>query len=310
LEQLLYIIIVKRKAKNIMISFLDYLNETTKDNNSKIKIVVFQGSPRTKNTCSGGDSKTSFLMKKAIKEITEDVKFTVIDLKVEDTDPQIRPCKGCIGTSNGFHCHYECSCYAKGDGTNDLMHEKDVYKKLEEADGFVVFTPVHWSGPSSQVKALFDRLVCANLTLTQEQAKEIYGKDIKNPKLTIAAEQSGKYRDLLKNHYEGKVGAFFIHGDDGADDYNNRRFPLSMADYKQSHYIDPKQAIMPIVNQCRYSGIFVPESCIEGVVFGYKEKYSQNNIDIKKSNGDKLLEKAQKIITNLVTEIRNHKRIK
>ena len=64
-----------------MISFIEYLAEATQNNNSKIKIVVFQGSPRTKNSCSGGDSKTSFLMKKAIKEITEDVKFTVVDLK-------------------------------------------------------------------------------------------------------------------------------------------------------------------------------------------------------------------------------------
>jgi len=288
-----------------MISFIEYLAEATGNNNDKINIVAFQGSPRTKDSCSGGNSKTSFLLNEAIQKITKEAKITLIDLKVMDNDPQIRPCKGCIGTSNGFHCHYECSCYAKGDGTNDLMHEKDVYKKLKKADGFVVFTPVHWSGPSSQVKALFDRLVCVNLTLTQEQAKEIDGKDIKNPKLTIAAEQSGKYRDLLKNHYEGKVAAFFIHGDDGADDYVNRKIPLSMVDCKQNSYINPKEAIMPIVNQCRYSGIFVPENCIEGNVFGYKEKYSQNNIDVKKSN---LIDKATKLMQNLILEIKKRKK--
>jgi len=288
-----------------MISFIEYLAEATGNNNDKINIVAFQGSPRTKDSCSGGNSKTSFLLNEAIQKITKEVKITLIDLKVMDNDPQIRPCKGCIGTSNGFHCHYPCDCYDKGDGTNDLMHEKDVYKKLKKADGFVVFTPVHWSGPSSQVKALFDRLVCVNLTLTQEQAKEIYGKDIKNPKLTIAAEQSGKYRDLLKNHYEGKVAAFFIHGDDGADDYVNRKIPLSMVDCKQNSYINPKEAIMPIVNQCRYSGIFVPENCIEGTVFGYKEKYSQNNIDVKKSN---LIDKATKLMQNLILEIKKRKK--
>jgi len=288
-----------------MISFIEYLAEATGNNNDKINIVAFQGSPRTKDSCSGGNSKTSFLLNEAIQKITKEVKITLIDLKVMDNDPQIRPCKGCIGTSNGFHCHYPCDCYDKGDGTNDLMHEKDVYKKLKKADGFVVFTPVHWSGPSSQVKALFDRLVCVNLTLTQEQAKEIYGKDIKNPKLTIAAEQSGKYRDLLKNHYEGKVAAFFIHGDDGADDYVNRKIPLSMVDCKQNSYINPKEAIMPIVNQCRYSGIFVPENCIEGNVFGYKEKYSQNNIDVKKSN---LIDKATKLMQNLILEIKKRKK--
>ena len=288
-----------------MISFLEYLAEATKENNDTVNIVAFQGSPRTKESCSGGDSKTSFLLNKAIQELTNDVKVTLIDLKVMDTDPQVRPCKGCIGTSNGFHCHYPCSCYDKDDGTNDLMHEKDVYKKLEKADGFVVFTPVHWYGPSSQVKALFDRLVCTNLTLTREDAKKIYGKDIKDPKKTIEAEQSGKYRDLLKNHYEGKVAAFFIHGDDGADDYSNRRKPLSMADMKNQDYISPKEAIMPIVNQCRYSGIFVPENCIEGVVFGYGEKYSQNNIDVRKSE---LIDKAINLVKNLVSEIKKRKK--
>lgn len=288
-----------------MITFIEYLAEATVGNNDKINIVAFQGSPRTKDSCSGGDSKTSFLLNESIQKITKEIKITLVDLKVMDNDPQIRPCKGCIGTSNGFHCHYPCDCYAKNDGTNDLMHEKDIYKKMEKADGFVVFTPVHWYAPSSQVKALFDRLVCVNLTLTQEQAKEIYGKDTKNPKLTIAAEQSGKYHDLVKNHYEGKVGAFFIHGDDGADDYSKRRMPLSMAEMKTNDYISPKEAIMPIVNQCRYSGIFVPENCIEGNVFGYNEKYSQNNIDVKKSN---LIDKATKLMQNLILEIKKRKK--
>lgn len=287
-----------------MISFLDYLEEATKDNDPNIRIIVFQGSPRTKKSCSGGDSKTSYLMNETLKSVTKGVKFEVIDLCVIDTESQVRPCKGCIGTSNGFHCHYPCDCYAPNDGTNDLMHEKDVYKKLEKADGFVVFTPVHWFAPSSQIKALFDRLVCCNLTLSVDDAKKLYGKDVKDPKKTIAAEQSGKYRDMLKNHYEGKVGAFFIHGDDGADDYVNRRLPLSMVDCKKSEYIDPRDAIMPIVMQCRYSGIFVPESCIEGNVFGYKEKYSQNNIDVKKSN---LVDKATKLLNNLINEIKKSK---
>jgi multimeric flavodoxin WrbA len=284
-----------------MISFLEYLAEATKNNNASIRIVAFQGSPRTKDSCSGGDSTTSFLLNKAIKSISKEVKIDLIDLKVMDTEPQVRPCKGCIGTSNGFHCHYPCDCYDKNDGTNDLMHEQNVYSRLEKADGFVVFTPVHWSAPSSQVKALFDRLVCVNLTLSRDDAKKLYGKDVKDPQKTIEAEQSGKYRDLLKNHYEGKVGAFFIHGDDGADDYVGRKIPLSLV---QDGYINPRQAIMPIVMQCRYSGIFVPDNCIEGVVFGYKEKYSQNNIDVRKSE---LIDKASNLITNLIGEIKKRK---
>ena len=288
-----------------MIRFVEYLAEATKNNDDAIKIVAIQGSPRTKNSCSGGDSKTAFLMKKAVESLPSNVKVTILDLKVEDGKPQVRPCKGCIGTANGFQCHYPCSCYAKDDGTDDFMYQNDVYKKLEQSDGFVVFTPVHWYGPSSQVKAMFDRLVCNNLTLSVDDAKKIMGKDYKNPKVTTATELTGEYRDLLKNHYEGKVGAFFIHGDDGANDYENRRIPLSMVDYEKDGYISPREAIAPLVKQCRYSGIFVPENCVEGTVFGYKKPYSQNNIAARKS--EEFINKATKLIKNLIKEIQKRK---
>lgn len=287
-----------------MKTFIEYLAEATKDNEKAIKLVAIQGSPRTKDSCSGGDSKTEFLYNKALQELTKDIKVTPLNLRVMDTDPIVRPCKGCVATSNGFHCHYPCSCYSKGDGTNDFMHEEDVYAKMEEADGFVVFTPVHWYAPSTQVKAFFDRLVCINLTLTQKDAKKLMGENNKDPKFTIPMEKSGKHRELLKNHYEGKVGAFFIHGDDGANDYVNRRMPLSMAEMKGEYYISPKEAIMPIVNQCRYSGIFVPENCISGHVFGYKRPYSINNIEVKKSE---LIDAAVNLVSNLVNEIKKRK---
>ena len=289
-----------------MLSFIEYLAEATKENSGKIKIVAIQGSPRTKNSCSGGDSKTAFLMQKAVESLPKDVKVTVLDLKVEDTKPQVRPCKGCIGTANGFHCHYPCSCFGKDDGTDDFMYQEDVYKKLEEADGFVVFTPVHWSGPSSQVKAMFDRLVCTNLTLTVDEAKEIMGDEYKNPKVTTKTELTGKYRDLLKNHYEGKVGAFFIHGDDGANDYKDRKLPLSMINYEEDGYISPKEAIAPLVKQCRYSGIYVPDDCVEGVVFGFEKPYAQNNINARKS--DMLIDKATSLINNLIKQIQKLKK--
>jgi len=288
-----------------MIKFIEYIAEATKNNSDKIKIVAIQGSPRTKNSCSGGDSKTAFLMDKAIKSLPKDVKVTVLDLKVEDNKPQVRPCKGCIGTANGFQCHYPCSCYGKDDGTNDFMYEENVYQKLQDADGFVVFTPVHWYGPSSQVKAMFDRLVCTNLTLTVKEAKEIMGDDYKNPKVTTETELTGKYRDQLKNHYEGKVAAFFIHGDDGANDYNNRKIPLSMIDYDKT-YIAPEDAILPLVKQCKYSGIFVPDSCIEGTLFGYKHPYAENNIKARKD--EDFINKATKLINNLIKEIKIRKK--
>jgi hypothetical protein len=230
-----------------------------------------------------------------IKSITYVGQGNVYDIEVEN--------------SHSFNCEgikvHNCSCYSKDDGTDDFMYQEDVYKKLQEADGFVTFTPVHWFGPSSQVKALFDRLVCINLTLSVEDAKDIMGKEFKNPKVTTETELTGKYRNLLKNHYEGKVAAFFIQGDDGANDYVNRRIPLSMINYDKDGYLSPTDAIKPLVQQLKYSGIFVPDNCIEGTVFGYKKPYAQNDIDAKDSK--QLADKAITLVNNLIKEIKRRK---
>ena len=284
-----------------MKSIFDFLAEN-KNKQAKTKLVVIQGSPRTKESCSGGDSKTKFLMEKAIENLDKDVSVDVIDLTIMDDVAKIQPCKGCVGTANGYQCHWPCSCYSPNDkDVPDFMHDEKIYDKLQKADGFAVFTPVHWYSCSTQVKALFDRLVCCNLTLTVESAKVITKDDIKNPKKNIELEKSGEFAALRKNHLEGKVAAFFIHGNDGADDYKGRRYPLSMADTK--HYLTTKEAIMPIVLQCRYSGIFVPDHLIEAVTFGYQKPYSQANEEMPENN--KIIDKAIDLLNRLANEIKN-----
>ncbi len=246
---------------------------------AKPKIVIFQGSPRSGDTCSGMDSKSSKIVKYAVDNWSEIFDFHVIDLAVGEID--IRPCKGCVSTSNGFQCHWKCTCYGKGMEIPDLMYEKDVYDLLEESDGFLVVSPINWYSVTTEVKALFDRLVCANLTLTKEQAEEILGKgNIKNAKLTGEAEISGDYSGLLKNHLKGRVASFYIHGDAGANDY-----PEGQPWTGENNW-DPKQAVMPIVYQCRYSEIDSPDGLIEAfninkgipyyaanLLFGYETEF-------------------------------------
>jgi multimeric flavodoxin WrbA len=279
--------------------FSDYIEENT---NKKIKILMIQGSPRTKVSCSGGDSKTRYIIDETVEKLKKDIDFDILDLNVRDDQPIVMPCKGCVGTANGFQCHWPCSCYSPNDkNVPDFMHDEKVYERLEEADGFAVFTPVHWYACSTQVKAMFDRLVCANLTLTVEEAKKLTDDDIKNPKKNIKLEQSGKYKKLLKNHLEGKVAAFFIHGNNGANDYEGVKIPLSMADCE--HKITSKEAIMPIVNQCRYSGIFAPDHLIEGFNFASDKPYSESNELIKRKKI--IIEKSVNLIINLEKEIKN-----
>ena len=105
------------------------------------------------------------------------INFKVIDLSVnQHKRPIIQPCKGCISTAGGYHCHFPCSCYNKGDKKMpDLLQELDVYKLLQEADAFIIFSPIHWHSLTSQIKLLFDRLVCINLTMDVWDAINVIG---------------------------------------------------------------------------------------------------------------------------------------
>ena len=240
----------------------------------KPKIVIFNGSPRRLKSCANQTSKTQKLVEYAIEKYLPFVDFDVIDLSVGKVN--IQPCKGCISTANGFHCHFPCSCYAKGSKVQtDLMYEADIYKKLEECDGFIVVSPIHWYSVSTQVKAMFDRLVCANQTITQEQAVEIFGSgNAKKAELTGNAEIYGQYKHLLKNHLKGKWAAFYVHGDDGANDYDGN--PPHTGDKMW----DVKNSVMPLVYQCRYSEINCPDDLVEAFYINQGKSYYQANLDM------------------------------
>ena len=79
-----------------------------------------------------------------------------------------------------------------------------------------------------------------------------------------------------------------------------------MVNYEEDGYISPKEAIAPLVKQCRYSGIYVPDDCVEGVVFGFEKPYAQNNINARKS--DMLIDKATSLINNLIKQIQKLKK--
>ena len=154
------------------------------------------------------------------------------------------------------------------------MYEAGIYDKLEECDAFLVVAPINWYSVPTQVKAMFDRLVCANLTITQEEAVEIFGQgNIKNSEVTGPAEISGKYRDLLKNHLEGKTAAFYVHGDDGADEESK----TNTGDREW----DVVNSVMPLVYQCRYSGIDCPDELVEAFYINKGIPYFEANEEME-----------------------------
>jgi multimeric flavodoxin WrbA len=287
-------------------SFVEYASSKGKKG-----VVLVVGSARSSDCCPDEKSKTHKIADFIRKEFGDRVKFEVVDLSVKCDGVNVLPCKACTSTS-AFHCHWGCSCYSKESDPKDLMYQQDVYKKLEECDGFFVLTPINWSSCSSVVKSFFDRLVCASLTITAEEAVEIFGEgEIKNSKKTREAEKSGKYNGMLKNHLEGKRAGFFAHGNEGGADYrefarNKTKLlpviPDSMVEYEENHgKEDVSKLLDPLVRQCVYSGILVSDCCVRVATYGYGESYSEVNDRFEREN--KLKDEAAEVFSNFLERL-------
>ena len=266
------------------------------------KVILFQGSPRDKDTCANMDSKSHKIVDYIIDKWSPFIDFKVFDLAVNQSKaPTIQPCKGCVSTAGGFHCHFKCSCYFKGDDKKpDLLQELDVYEHLQECDAFVVISPIHWHSLTSQVKLLFDRLVCINQTLSVEDAKKLMGSEnIKNSDITGKFAKSGKYDEMLRNHLEGKVCGFYAHGDDGADDYEGKELPKSYSDVLDDGFgNNPKAVVMPYVMQMKYSGVYVPDELIQSFYVNKGVNYYTANKTFNKEK--EFFERADTLIDNLL----------
>jgi len=267
----------------------------------KPNVVIFQGSPRDKKSCSGMDSKTQLIVEYMLDNWSPFINFKVIDLAVNQYKrPTIQPCKGCISTAGGYHCHFPCSCYNKGGKIKDLLHEENVYELLQECDAFLIVSPVHWHSLTAQIKTLFDRLVCINLTMNVYDAINVLGRDnIKKSEVTGPLSKSGKYNSLLRNHLEGKVAGFYVHGDDGGNDYNDRELPDSYSDVLDDGFSNnPKSIVMPFVMQLKYSGVYVPDELVQAFYVNKGVDYYTANISIMKNK--ELFERADTLLDNLL----------
>lgn len=278
---------------------------------NKKKVVLIIGSARSDNCCPNEKSKTHKLADHLIEKFKSNVLFDIVDLSVKCDGINVQPCKGCVSTS-AFHCAWPCNCYSKESEPKDLMHKQDVYKKLEECDGFFVLTPINWSSCTSVVKSFFDRLVCASLTITAKQASEILGKDsIKDSRKTRRIEQEGEHNHLLKNHLEGKYAGFFAHGNEGGSDYlefaTKKKtglpvLPDSILEYEKTHgKEDVSKLLDPLVRQCVYSGVFVPEDCVKVVTYGFGVSYSEINDMFKKD--EELMLSVSGVFDNFISKL-------
>lgn len=267
----------------------------------KPRVILFQGSPRDKDSCPNMQSKTHTLVEYMVDKWSPFIDFEVIDLSVNlDKKPNIQPCKGCVSTAGGFHCHFPCSCFRKGSQKQpDLLSELNVYEKLQECDAFVIVSPIHWHALTSQVKLLFDRLVCINQSLHVDDAKKLMGDgNIKNSEITGKLSKSGKYDEMLRNHIEGKVCGFYVHGDDGANEYQVNELPESFDVLDDGFGNNPKSVVMPYVMQMKYSGVFVPDELIQAFYVNKGIDYYTANQTLNQES--EFFERANTLMDNLL----------
>jgi hypothetical protein len=159
------------------------------------------------------------------------------------------------------------------------MWNLDLYARLDLADAWAIIGPVNWFAPSSNLKAMFDRLVCMNGGNPRE---DLIGH--KDPALAIALEQSAQWRQLSRNHLEGRTAAFFCYGDGGGDELDASGRPRILEhdewfDPAAEPFEDMRDSYAPLVWQCRYSGIEVPDVLWRYVEFGSGVPYSENQAE-------------------------------
>ena len=154
----------------------------------------------------------------------------------------IHPCKACFSTAAAL-CHWPCSCYPNYSlgQTQDWMNE--IYPMWVRAHGIMLINPVNWYSPTSPMKLMMDRLVCADGG--NPDPTTTHGKDAKKAKeLELAGWP-------YPRHLEGRVFSVIVHGDvEGAE--NVRR---SLADWLRFMKLKPAG---PTAELDRYIGYWKP----------------------------------------------------
>jgi multimeric flavodoxin WrbA len=135
-------------------------------NDGPTRVLLVNGSSRTEHTCPGEMSKTWRLVaiaKDAIGTKYPEVNIDILDLSrtTSEFGKTIHPCKSCVSTSMAL-CHWPCSCYPNYSlgQVHDWMNE--IYPLWVAAHGIMVLTPVNWYQAPGPLKAMMDRLVCAD----------------------------------------------------------------------------------------------------------------------------------------------------
>lgn len=198
------------------------------DAGGPLRVLLINGSGRSEHTCPGEVSKSWRLVQLA-REVLEEagvsVRFLDLSRLASEYGRNIHPCKACFSTAAAL-CHWPCSCYPNYSlgQTQDMMN--DIYPMWVEAHGVMIVSPVNWYSPTSGLKLMMDRLVCAD------------GGN-PDPTLTHGKDARAAKREELKGwpyprHLRGRLFSVVVHGDvEGAE--NVRR---ALSDWMRSIHME------------------------------------------------------------------------
>jgi hypothetical protein len=246
-----------------------------------LRVLLIAGSQRRLHSCPGLDSKARALMLRMAAMMPPGWQVDTEDIGNEHGKPKIQSCNACVSSSMAL-CVWPCNCYGPGSESQpDLMWNLDLYGRLARADAWAIIGPVNWYGPSSNIKLMFDRLVCMN---GGNPRPDLIDK--KDTLKAQALERSPLWREISRNHLAGRTAAFFCYGDDGANEEDGKGMPQHLAHPEwfdaARHPMrgkDERNAYQGLVWQCRYSDIEVPDILWRCTVFGAGKPYADDQVE-------------------------------
>jgi hypothetical protein len=254
-------------------------NGTLPPEQRPFRILLLAGSDRRQYNCPGVDSKARALTLRLADQLPAEWEIDVEDLGNVYRREQIQSCNACVSTSMALCC-WPCNCYEKGSTAEpDLMWNLDLYARLDLADAWAIVGPVNWYAPSSNLKLMFDRLVCMNGGNPKEALI-----DHKDPEKAMALEKSPEWEGLSQNHLEGRTAAFFCYGDQGGNEVGPDGRPKQLRhppyfDPEKEPFEDEREAYAPLVWQCRWSGVEVPDELWAYAETGRDRPYADNQAE-------------------------------
>lgn len=154
-------------------------------------------------------------MLRMAERLRQDWEINYEDLGNVFAREHIQSCNACVSTSMAL-CVWPCNCYEKNSRWEpDLMWNLDLYSRLDLADAWVIIGPINWYAPTSNLKLMFDRLVCMNGGNPREELIEH-----KDAELAKKLQHAPEWEELSLNHLEGRTAGFFCYG--GGDELDEQ----------------------------------------------------------------------------------------